>query len=133
MNYLKKRVLVDIFSNVSLLLIDEFEFLSVIFFLKLEVFSDLLKKIEESFHLTWKMKNIINLFKLMILILCISHIFACIWLLEAKYNPMDPETEYENWMVFRDVSEKDWIANYNFLKNQLFFINCTYFLCISWS
>ena len=82
--YLSIHFLSDVITNVSLLFINIYPYISLLFFYKVVIFLHLLKKLEETFDLSWKSKNVIKLFKLAATMLFISHIFACLWLFEAR-------------------------------------------------
>lgn len=72
----------------------------------------MLKKLEETFELSWKSKNIVKLFKLMTMVLFISHIFACVWLFESRLFPINEDEGFSNWMIFSDVYQLDLKSKY---------------------
>ena len=76
------------------MLIDYYPYLSLGIFYKVILILRLLKKLEETFELSWKAKNVVKLFKLMTMVLFISHIFACVWLYESTLLPMNEGDEF---------------------------------------
>ena len=111
-HYLSNYFLSDVITNVSLLFINSYPYISLLFFNKIYFFLHLLKKLEETFDLSWKSKNIIKLFKLAANMLFIAHLFACIWLLEARIFTINEDSNVENWMVFKDVNMMDLQSKY---------------------
>lgn len=65
----------------------------------------MMKKIEESFNLTYKASSLISLFKLLFTIIFVNHIFACIWIFVANYLTHDHD---RNWMDKKDIRNADW-------------------------
>ena len=54
-----------------------------------------LSKIEETFSFKRRTLNILSLFKLLLFILKVSHIFACVWLFLGRTNP-NPSNSWLN-------------------------------------
>ena len=44
--------------------------------------------------------------------LFIAHLFACIWLFEARVHTINEDKHVENWMVFKDVYMMDLQSKY---------------------
>ena len=55
------------------------KFLLILFFLKLNFFTDIVKMLEETSHLSMRTRNIINFIKLLCKVIIIAHMIACMW------------------------------------------------------
>jgi hypothetical protein len=103
-NYFSENFFSDLLNNISLIFLDTpYSYITILFFYKIITLFGIMKKLEETFDLSWRSKNWIKLFKLMFNMLFISHIFACVWLLEATIYQNDESNGQENWMVFNDL------------------------------
>lgn len=56
----------------------------MLFFIKINHFTKIAKRIEERFLLSPKVRNILKFIKLLASILIISHIYACVWIYFAE-------------------------------------------------
>ena len=91
-NYVRKKLITEIFGCFSLIVNYKSANLSekwinnlilMLYFLKINHFSDITKRIEQRFLLGPRVVNIISLFKLLLTVLLISHIYTCIWIFTA--------------------------------------------------
>lgn len=60
--------------------------LLILFFLKFNNYTSIIKKIKEKFYKKRWVNHVISLISLFINVVFIAHLFSCIWLLTAKYE-----------------------------------------------
>jgi len=89
-NYLKKGLIIDVSATLFLFIDIIFRsnelansYFHLLFILKINSIKVIFKKIEERFHLTPQITQISSLIKLLFLILTVSHILGCTWVIVA--------------------------------------------------
>ncbi|EAR85804.2 cation channel family protein (macronuclear) [Tetrahymena thermophila SB210] len=83
----------------------------LLFFIRLQKFQIIMHRFEENFHMIRSTRNIINLFKVVLNIIFVSHIFSCIWIVMAiqeKKTYPDSIT----WLEAAKVQNQDWLHQY---------------------
>ncbi|KAL4434930.1 hypothetical protein ABPG74_021269 [Tetrahymena malaccensis] len=114
-NYLKNGIVIDVLASIFLvydILIVSYQssnILHLLFILKIKSIKVIFKKIEERFHLTPKVMQISSLFQLLFLILTVSHIFACMWVLVAHY---EINIQVKSWIQIDMFYPTDWFGQY---------------------
>ncbi|EAS07054.2 cation channel family protein (macronuclear) [Tetrahymena thermophila SB210] len=114
-NYLKNGIVIDVFASIFLvydILIashQNWNVLHLLFILKIKSIKVIFKKIEERFHLTPKVMQVSSLFQLLFLILTVSHIFACMWVLVAHY---EINIQVKSWIQTDIYYPTDWFGQY---------------------
>ncbi|KAL4438145.1 hypothetical protein ABPG74_016924 [Tetrahymena malaccensis] len=79
----------------------------LLYFIKGMRISKLLTKLEEQFQVTRKQLNLLQLVKLLVFVLIVSHIFACIWLFVGKNSGL-PVT----WITAYKLDNQLWSTQY---------------------
>ncbi|EAR84198.2 cyclic nucleotide-binding domain protein (macronuclear) [Tetrahymena thermophila SB210] len=93
----KTYVIVCIFEAIVLLL----------YFIKGMRITKLLTKLEEQFQVTRKQLNLLQLVKLLVFVLIVSHIFACIWLFVGKNSGLSV-----TWITAYKLENQPWSTQY---------------------
>ncbi|CAK61356.1 unnamed protein product (macronuclear) [Paramecium tetraurelia] len=65
-----------------------------------------LQKSEESQYFTKKQKAFINLFKLIIYLIYVLHLFSCIWFFNSSLN------QGNSWIIFKELDHQQWQLQY---------------------
>ncbi|KAL4483975.1 hypothetical protein ABPG72_013981 [Tetrahymena utriculariae] len=91
-------------------------FIFLVFLIKLNRMYSILGKIQDQFHLVSSITSYMQLFKLLIVHLLVSHYFACLWLLIGRAQ------SDQNWLVKRSIENQDWPTQY---INSYYFITLT--------
>ena len=106
LNYMRKHFITDFLSNIPVLvdyffnqLLNAWSLLMLLQFLKNDRIKLIIRKLEEFFHLTPTQQQLVSLFKLLVTVLFIAHIFACIWLYIAI-------GEDASWLIKQGYEEK---------------------------
>lgn len=77
--------------------------------LKIADFSGIVNKLQEHSILTRKYRNIIDLLKLILTIMYISHLLSCLWVVVAQ---IESDMEVKTWAKFTDLSNVKWYTLY---------------------
>ena len=93
-----------------------FKLVKLLFFSKYVRFSSIVKKLEEMLFIDESMYNILSLFKLILRIVFISHMFACIWYYIGTINSEN------SWILDHSLENSPWYVKY---------LNSYYFVCIT--
>ncbi|EAS04885.3 cation channel family protein (macronuclear) [Tetrahymena thermophila SB210] len=91
-------------------------FIFLVFLIKLNRMYSIIGKIQDQFHLVSSISSYMQLFKLLIVHLLVSHYFACLWLLIGRAQ------SDQNWLVKRGIENQDWPTQY---INSYYFITLT--------
>lgn len=81
------------------------KFFLMFFYMKLNCFSDITKRLEELSHLKKKTSLIIQLIKLVFTILIIAHMIACLWILVGI---IQIRRGSNNWMTHIEIQDAPW-------------------------
>ena len=71
-------------------------FILMLYFLKVNHFSIIAKRLEQRFLLGPRARNVLQLLKLLLTILIISHIYACVWIYVAREENANSNINYNN-------------------------------------
>ncbi|KRX00772.1 Cyclic nucleotide-binding protein [Pseudocohnilembus persalinus] len=82
-----------------------YNFLQILFFLKMYNFSRIYQRIEMRFRLGPKISNVFNLVNLIIIVLYICHLFACLWLWISRQQQ---KIGVETWVNVLGITEQSW-------------------------
>jgi len=109
-HYMKYNLLLDVLTILPYFFKGITEQLEIMAVLRLINLENLTKRLEEYLQLKGKKEGIFQLFKLIINLLFLAHIFACIWhfigLWEINHLVSD------NWLVFNNLEQEDWLIKY---------------------
>ncbi|KAL4483354.1 hypothetical protein ABPG72_007996 [Tetrahymena utriculariae] len=78
--------------------------------LKARHMSDIIRRIEERFHLTPRAMNVVSLIKLLFTILFVAHLFSQVWLFAAFVQTT--YTTSSSWLVYYHLDQSPWYAQY---------------------
>lgn len=132
-HYLRKEFWLDFFSVGSLFISDIFflqisnhflenswrKFIPILFFLKILEFENIIKKFEDLIFFDKSLNNKLSLFKLIVKILLISHVFACLWHI-VGYESLKYASN--SWLDEKNLLEKSWYVRY---------IYSFYYVCVT--
>ena len=132
-HYIKREFWLDIFSVGSLffheIICGDLKFfnkdewwvkvLSLVFFLKYMEFNGIIKKFEDLIFFDKSLINKMALFKLILKILLISHIFACLWHIIGVQSGRISAT---SWLIDKNIYNKAWYVRY---------IYSFYYVCVT--
>ena len=110
LKYLKNKFILDLISNIPLFVFFYdvplnkviIRTLTVLNFLKLFTLSDVMDRLAFYFSFEKNMKNIVDLFKLTFIIICVGHFFACFWHALAIYEIDFLERE-DTWLHAKNL------------------------------
>ncbi|KAL4434925.1 hypothetical protein ABPG74_021264 [Tetrahymena malaccensis] len=78
--------------------------------LKASHMSNIIRRIEERFHLTPRAMNMVSLIKLLFTILFVAHLFSQVWLFAAFVQTT--YTSSSSWLVYYNLDQSPWYAQY---------------------